>query len=253
MTLAANSTGASTRIASTRGTSGGSSATSRPTPGTAVSRPAPPPRAPSSALCVNSCRNSRPSVAPIARRIASSCARRRVSDSVSVATLTTAINSSRPAAQSSTTSGVRTSPVICCASGVTVACHPSFAGISRDRRSAIAAISARARSSVTSGRSRATTSRNRPQARFSAVGTNGNHICCSPSHPKRGGSMFGITPTIVCGCPPTDSTRPTTDGSPAKRRRQYPSLRITTPAAPGRASAPANSRPCTGLTPSSSK
>ena len=161
------------------------------------------------ALSVMICLSSRPEVAPIARRTASSCSRRLTNPSVRLATFVTAMSRSRQTAPSSTRSGSRASPVICADKPTRFADHPSFPLSSIARCAAIPCTSRSAAFTGTPGFTRPTTSRNRPHPRLLSVGPNGRQNAWSFSHENRGGSKLGgMTPTIVCGRPSSDSVRP---------------------------------------------
>ncbi len=80
---------------------------------------------------------------------------------------------------------------------------------------------------------------------------NGFVVHTSAAGPTHENGMFGSTPTIVCGKPPSVMLRPITSGSPPIRLRQKFSVTIATSAVSS--SLGKKVRPRIGRTPSTSK
>ena len=205
------------------------------------------------ALSVNTCRTSRPRLPPTAVRMANSRWRAAPCDSISPATLTHAMRSTSVTAVAMIDSAGRR-PASCrrpagraCTTGAPPL--PKKKSVSRWLGAARAAAvpSASTCASVTPAFTRASAvNTNGPAGEGASGMTYGiQHRTSGSGNPNPG----GITPTMVCGVPSSDSVRPTTSRRAAKRSRHSPSLMSTTGAPPSRASSCASNRPRAGATP----
>jgi hypothetical protein len=228
---------------------------------TATRSPRAPPSAATRTLSVRNCRTTRPPLAPSARRTAIS--RRRVAARASIrfATFVPAMASTSPTTTTRSAENPRIAPFACGGTRASLSRRSDRRRVAPERSVHCSLYEARSREARTSRRGwtsatetprgrRPTSERKRlPRLRSASLpGTSrdrwarGSHASTATprERPVKGSAT---TPTTESAVPESVSVRPSTDGSPARRRCQRPWLITTAGAADARSSSGPRGRP----------